>query len=249
MGAILSRSEAVELAARLLAARYPQADAGFAAGSFVRGNAVPRSDLDLVVLMPEIETSWRESLIFEGVPVDVFVHDPDTLRLYLQKDVDARKPAMLTMTREGVIVGPRPAPAEALKAEAEAIYAKGPPPFSPEELERFRFMISDRIDDLRDERPWPEQVGTAVWLHMVLSEFILQANGRWAATAKWTPRALAAYDPAVEAAFTAAFEALFERRDVAPVIAFAEAVLAPFGGPLFDGYKATGESAPKRREA
>src|SRR5579864_2219142 len=113
MGAILSTAEAVQLAVRILRARYPQADAGLAAGSLVRGNAVAGSDLDLVVLFAQLPNARRESFVLESVPVDAFVHDPATLRLYFRKDVDAGRPAMLTMTREGVIVGPRPAAAEA----------------------------------------------------------------------------------------------------------------------------------------
>ncbi len=85
-------------------------------------------------------------------------------------------------------------------------------------------------------------VATGAWLHAVLADFILRAQGRWAAAAKWIPRTLAAFDPAVEARFTAAFDALFERRDVAGVIAFADELLAPFGGRLFAGYVGQGHS-------
>ncbi len=245
VSAILSRTEAIGLAERVLRARYPEADAGFAAGSFIRGNATPSSDLDFVVLFAVLPNARRESFLFGGVPVDVFVHDPSTVPVYWQKDLASAKPAMLTMIREGVIVGPRPAAAEALKAEAEAMYARGPRPLEPAELERWRYLITDRLGDLRDPRPWPQVVATATWLHPVLAEFTLIMNGRWAATAKWIPAALAAFDPAVEAEFTAAFDALFQRRDVGPVIALGEKTLAPFGGPLFDGYTAEGEAAPK----
>jgi len=245
MGAILSRNQAVALAERILQTRYPEADAGLAAGSFIRGNATPGSDLDFVVLFAELPNARRESFLFEGVPVDVFVHTPETIRLYWQKDLDSGKPAMLTMTREGVIVGPKPAAAEMLKAEAEAIYANGPPPLEGEELERWRYLATDRLADLADARPWPEVLGTATWLYLSLSEFNPRVNGRWAGTGKWAARALAAIDPAVEGEFSAAFDALFERRDVAPLIAFGEKALAPHGGLLFDGYTSKGEAAPK----
>ena len=72
----------------------------------------------------------------------------------------------------------------------------------------------------------------------MLADFILRANGRWAATAKWIPRALTVFDPALAAVFDAAFADLFERRDTGPLISFAEQTLAPFGGRLFDGYRA-----------
>jgi len=233
---VLTANEAVQLAARVLEVRYPQAAAGFAAGSFVRGGATAASDLDLVVLFAELPNAWRESFVFEGVPVDGFVHDPETLRAFMQLDVDAGKPAMLTMLTEARLVGPDTSAAKALQAEAAAIYAKGPPHFDEQEMGRWRYLISSRVEDLEDPRPWPEVVATGAWLHAVLADFILRANGRWAGTGKWVPRALAAFDPAVEAALGDAFEAFFVKRDVAPVIAFAEETLAPFGGRLFDGF-------------
>jgi hypothetical protein len=235
---ILTADDAERLAERVLAARYPLADAALAAGSLVRGGATATSDLDLVVLFNALPNAYRESFVFEGVPVDAFVHDPETLRAFFGKDIAAGKSAMLTMAVEGRIVGPRPEPAVAMKAEAGAVLARGPPPFDQASLDLFRYGITSRIEDLQDPRPWPEVVATGAWLHLALADFILRASGRWAATAKWIPRALAAFDPAVAAAFDAAFDDLFERRDAGPLIGFAERALAPFGGRLFDGYRA-----------
>ncbi len=238
MAAILSADETARLAGRLLAARYPGADAGFAAGSLVRGGATATSDLDIVVLFERLPHAYRESFFFEGLPVDAFVHDPETLRAWFGKEVDAGKSAMLTMVTEGRIVGPRPALAATMKAEAAAILAAGPPPFDSATLDFFRYLISSRVEDLEDARPWPEVLATIAWLLPTLADFIMRANGRWAATAKWVPRTLAAFDPALAAAFDAAFDEVLDRRDPAPLVAFADQVLAPFGGRLFDGYRA-----------
>jgi predicted nucleotidyltransferase len=238
MGAILTADGAERLAERVLTERYPLADAALAAGSLVRGGATATSDLDLVVLFNQLPNAHRESFVFEGTPVDAFVHDPETLRAFFGKDIEAGKSAMLTMAIEGRIVGPRREPAEAMKAEAQAILASGPPPFDEATLDLFRYGITSRIEDLQDPRPWPEVVATGAWLHLALADFILRANGRWAATGKWVPRALAAFDPTLAAAFDAAFEDLLERRDAGPLISFAEHALAPFGGRLFDGYRA-----------
>jgi predicted nucleotidyltransferase len=238
MGAMLTAGDAEGLAERVLRERYPLANAALAAGSLVRGGATATSDLDLVVLFSELPNAYRESFVFEGVPVDAFVHDPETLRAFFGKDVDAGKSAMLTMTAEGRIVGPRPECAKAMKSEAEAVLAKGPPSLDKATLDLFRYLITSRIEDLQDQRPWPEALATGAWLHLALADFILRANGRWAATGKWIPRALAAFDPALAAGFHAAFADLFDRRDAGPLISFAEQALAPFGGRLFEGFRA-----------
>ncbi len=238
MGAILTARDAEQLAKRVLTERYPNADSGFAAGSLVRGGATETSDLDLVVLFNRLANAYRESFVFNGTPVEAFVHDPETLRAFFGKDVKAGKSATLTMVVEGRIVGFRPEPAEAMKAEAQVILARGPPPLDRGALDHFRYGITSRVEDLRDQRPWPEVVATGVWLHLALADFVLRANGRWAAAAKWVPRALAAFDPALATAFEAAFADLLERRDTGRLISFAEQTLAPFGGCLFDGYRA-----------
>jgi hypothetical protein len=120
-----------------------------------------------------------------------------------------------------------------------------PPALDQDAIDLFRYLITSRVEDLQDRRPWPEVMATGAWLHLVLADFILRANGRWAATAKWVPRALAGFDPALAATFDAAFADLFERRDTGPLIRFAEQALAPFGGRLFDGYRA--DAKPEER--
>ena len=65
-----------------MAARYPDADSLFLAGSITRGEATATSDLDLVVLFPFLERSFRESFVHRGWPVEVFAHDEETIEYY-----------------------------------------------------------------------------------------------------------------------------------------------------------------------
>jgi hypothetical protein len=48
---------------------------------------------------------------------------------------------------------------------------------------------------------------------------------------------------------TQAFEALFAHLDPASFIAFAEDQLAPFGGPLFDGYRSDAAESARLAES
>ena len=76
-----------------------------------------------------------------------------------------------------------------------------------------------------------------------LADFALRAAGRWSATSKAIPLALAAMDPGLAAQFTTAFAALFATRNVAPVQSLADAVLAPYGGRLRTGYRQVAPAA------
>jgi predicted nucleotidyltransferase len=67
--------EVLEVAAKVLAVRYPDADAAFVAGSLMRGEGSTTSDIDLVVLYGSLARAYRESLLFEEIPVETFVLD------------------------------------------------------------------------------------------------------------------------------------------------------------------------------
>ena len=246
---ILSLAAAEAMAGRVLAARYPDADAALLTGSNARGEATAGSDLDFIVLYRELPRARRESFMFEGMPVEAFIHDPETLAWFLNADIEAGKPGMHSMVSDGRILGPRPAAAERLRARAKAGLAAGPPPFKPEQIEQYRYHITGHLDDLRDERDPDEIVSIGVWLYLSLAEVMLRGRGGWMGTAKWIPRYLKALDPALERRFTAAFDALFARHDPALVIALAEVELAPHGGLLFDGYVSQAEPSARLAQA
>ena len=242
---MLTLAAAEAMAGRVLAARYPEADALLLTGSQARGDATPGSDLDLIVLYPRLPRARRESFTFEATPVEVFIHDPQTLAWSLQADVDAGKPGMHDMVAEGRIQGPRTGTLERLQARAQAGLAAGPGPLPPASIDAFRYHITDRLTDLADERDPAEVLAIGVWLYIALADLMLRGRGRWAATGKWIPRHLAAIDPALEGRFSGAFEALFARRDAAAVIALAEAELAPHGGLLFEGYRSEADASAR----
>ena len=233
---MLDADGAERLAATVLGARYPGADAGFATGSILRGEATPFSDLDLVVLFARLPNARREAFRVDGTPVDVFLCDGETLAYDFDGDLAAGKPAHLTMIAESRVVGPNPAAALAWRERARTLLHAGPPPMDAETRDFYRLLITDRIDDLRAPRDRAAAVATASWLYPVLAELILRTRGAWAATAKWIPKQLRAVDPDLEAAFSAAFAAFFSQNDSAPLFEFAERALAPLGGFLFDGW-------------
>jgi len=245
---MLTLEAAEAMAGRVLAARYPDADAIWLTGSHARGEATAGSDVDLIVLYAQLPQARRESFMFEATPVEVFVHDPQTLAWSLNADIEAGKPGMHHMVSEGRILGPRPAAAERLQAQARVRLAAGPPPFSAEQIDSYRYHITDRLIDLRDERDPAEVVAIGVWLYLSLADLMLRGRGRWAGTGKWIPRHLAAIDPALAQRFTAAFETLFARQDPAPLAALAEAELAPHGGLLFEGYQSQAPIAARLAE-
>jgi hypothetical protein len=225
------------LATEILETRYPHADAAFVAGSFMRGQGSPTSDIDLVVLHPTLPTAHRESFLFQNIPVEAFVHDPETLTWFLDSDRKDGHPALIGMLVEGVLIGPRQENAAALKQHAAQLLAAGPPPLDPATLDRLRYAITDKLDDLAADRSPAEHLAIGASLYPLLVELVLRGNLQWNGTGKWSARLLHQLNPTLAHQFQSAFLNLYTDSNAGPVIELADTLLSPHGGHLFANYR------------
>lgn len=228
-------AEALSIAEAVVHTRYGGAAFAYAAGSIMRGEGTRLSDIDLVVVFDRLDAARRESFAVDGVPVEAFVHDPETLAWFVNEDVARGRPSILNMIAEGAAIGRDRDRAEALRADISTRLAVGPMPLSATAVNTLRYEITDAVDDLRGDRTPDEAMAIGAMLHPKLVELALRGRGRWYGTGKWAPRLLATIDAGLAIRFHDAFRALFADGDHRPVIALAEAELAPHGGPLFDG--------------
>jgi hypothetical protein len=237
----------IDVARALLADRYSGAEVGFAAGSIVRGEGTPYSDLDLVVIYPHLDHAYRESFDFGGFPIEAFVHDPSTLE-YFFVDVDGQSgvPSLPRMVVEGIEVPGPTTLSSAIKARAAALLEAGPPPLDADSERRMRYFVSDLLDDLRAPRSPEEMTGAGARLYEHLADYVLRRRGHWSAKGKAIPRALRSVDADLGNAYGDAFTALFAHADPAPVVRLAEDLLRDAGGPLFDGYRTDAPAVWKR---
>jgi hypothetical protein len=237
----------IALAHDIQSSRYKDALVMFAAGSIVRGEGTPFSDLDLVVVYAKLPCAHRESFRFGGCPVEAFVHDPETLEyFYTEVDRPSGVPALATMVVEGIeIPGPTDMSRQ-MKRTAVAAIEAGPPPLDIQTERRMRYFLSDLLDDLRTPRCGEELVGTGARLYEQLADYYLRRQGLWSAKGKTIPRRLRQVDPALNASYTDSFAALFTRGDTKPVIRLAEELLRESGGILFEGYRADAPASWRR---
>jgi len=248
----MNRADPIETAVEILRERYAGADSAFVAGSVIRGDATATSDLDIVVLFPRLENSYRDSFFHPpgdfacGWPIETFVHDEETIEYYfIEKDRASGVGAIMWMVHDGVAV-PGPTPLnERVKSRANALLAAGPPPVSRSEVEYWRYTITGLLDDLAAPRNEGEARAIVTSLHHILANHWLRNAGRWGASGKTIPRRLAVADAGLAQRFDAAFAAAFDGRYDA-LFALADAVLAPTGGRLFDGYSAKSDAAWRR---
>jgi hypothetical protein len=227
---------ALVAARKSLASRFDGAALAFVSGSIMRGAGTPASDIDLVVVFPQLERAWRESFVEDGFPVEAFVHDPQTLAYFFDQDAKNGRPIMAHTVATGTIIGAADDLARSIQADAAAILARGPMPLAGPGYDRLRYLVSDLADDLRGERPAAEISAIAAQLYQQLADLMLLGRGTWAGNGKWAPRLLAKLDAGLAQAFESAFRQAVAGNS-APLLALADAELARHGGHYFAGYR------------
>lgn len=231
-------AQAKSVSKKIVGAKFPGCQVAFCAGSIIRGEGTATSDIDLVVVFPQLDKAWRESFIYEGFPVEAFVHDPSTLNYFFQEsDAKTGIPSLPQMVLEGAVVHGDAKQADALKLIAKKLIEAGPAALTPEDIRNRIYGITDLVDDLRAPKSRAEAIGIGVRLYDSLGDFILRSNGRWSGNGKQLSRALHRYMPELHSAFVEAFEALFAKNDPEPVLRLAEKAVIPLGGFVFDGYR------------
>jgi hypothetical protein len=234
---------AQDAARQLIAARFPDCDAVFLAGSVVRGDATPNSDLDLVILTADPDAPYRESLVFAGWPVELFVHNAESVRAYFRSDAARGMPSLPMMCAEGLLLRDTDGLGAQVKAEAEALLAAGPDPLTAQAIASQRYALTDALDDLEGiahSGNTDELFFIAAELADKAANFLLAYHRQWQGHGKWTLRALRRYDPALADRLVRAVRAAYRQEDIHELVAFVELALAPVGGRLFAGYRLGG---------
>jgi hypothetical protein len=209
----------------------------FLAGSVMRGEATPASDLDVVVVYEKLPHAYREAFVHAGWPVEAFVHDAGTLARFFERDRKRGLPILIGMVREGLEVPEASEFSAALKRTAAELFDAGPPAWDEDELTLRRYRLTDWVDDLRFPRSHEELFATGAALYHDAAEFYFRTRGLWSAHSKTIPRRLRAADAAFAERFLRAFDALFAEQRNAPAVALVEELLEPFGGFLFEGFR------------
>lgn len=236
------RVEPILAAAMFIEEHHPHCQGAILAGSAVRGEATETSDLDIVVFDDAIRTSYRESLLFKGWPIEVFVHSLSSYQSFFESDCSRARPSLPAMVSEGMVIKDLGVLAS-IKAEADLLLAAGPQRWTEDIIRTKRYFLTDVLDDFTGSESVPELMFITGHLAERLAEFVLRTNRQWMGESKWVFRSLRIYDAGFAAEFAETFERFYQEREKEPVIRLVERVLEPFGGRLFEGY-----SAGKKKE-
>lgn len=229
------RMEPVEAAKKIIEKHYPTCSAAVLSGSVVRGEGTITSDLDLVIFDESLPSSYRESFVDFGWPVEAFVHNFKSYCQFFQSDWKSGTPSMPRMVFEGHILKGENL-MQPIKREAQKLLEKGPDPLSDKEIEMRRYFITDALDDFIGSSKRSEEIFIAGLLARLIHEFVLLTNGRYIGKSKWIPRALMQFDPEFAGEFTSTFDEYYRTGRKDKVIALTDSILKPHGGRFFAGF-------------
>jgi hypothetical protein len=232
-----SRPGPAETARRIFKEKYPEALVVFLAGSAQEKEMVTESsDLDLLVVYEKLPNAYRESYIYEGWPVEVFIHDLETLKYFILDDIRSGNPATVVLVGISTEI-PCPTPvSQLLRNSARTLLEQGPPPLSVEEDDRMRYCITTLISDIKRPRTLNELIGAGTLLYEKLSYYYFRQQKKWMTSGKLISRQMHEIDHQFADEFGAAFADLFKGNSE-KVLKLVETLLAPSGGPLFANYR------------
>ncbi|UOQ91717.1 nucleotidyltransferase domain-containing protein [Halobacillus shinanisalinarum] len=229
------RPHPIESAKQFTKKYFPNCTGALLSGSVVRGEETATSDLDMVIFEEGCKNSYRESLVDQGWPIELFVHNLSSYKEFFKSDVDRGRPSLPRMVAEGTIVKEHPF-ISAVKKEAEQLLVKGPEAWTKETIEVKRYFLTDALDDFLGSTKREEDLFIAPVLAELIIEFYLRTNQQWVGHSKWAIRALRQYDDKFADRIVEAFDTFYRMGDKRQVIAVADSVLEKYGGRLFAGY-------------
>jgi hypothetical protein len=168
-------------------------------GSIVRGDGGPMSDLDVVVVHDE---PWRlrEQRRFAGVPAELFVNPPASIRRCFASEHAEGWPSMAHMLATGEVLdvppgAPHPVLADLIREARD--WLTRPLALTPAQLAARRYVAVDVLDDARDVI-YSDPAAAQLLLASAVSNIIAYAflgRGQFQPRRKRAVAALAALDP------------------------------------------------------
>lgn len=229
----------VVVARAVVEERHPVARAAFLGGSVLTERRTALSDLDIVVLLHGPPAPYRESLQCGEWPVELFVHTEESWHEFVNREIRKRRSPLLWMCADGELLVDVDGLGASVAAEARKLALAGPPAATVEEIEDFRYGITDLLDDLAGCTDQGERLFIASELARRTGELALALGGSWGGGGKWLARRLDYTAPGLNARLHHAVREALNGQTEA-LAGVVEDVLASAGGRLWIGYRRSG---------
>lgn len=236
MDAVELRRDPVESARRIVGELFPEALWALLSGSVLTRYRTAGSDLDIVAVLPDNDprVPCRDSRQMHGWPVELFLHDKQTLAEHIARAHPRRQPDLIRMIATGGLITGHDNDTSELQAQCAAILAAGPAPLTESERQGLRYRLTDLLDDLKHTTDAGERTVIAATAWITIADKALMLGTRWPGDGKWLLREVRDYDPDLADRWLAAHD------DPAAIRNLLQEILDQAGGSLFAGHRSTG---------
>lgn len=218
---------------------FPDCIAVVLFGSVARAEVSPRSDLDLLVLMPHEIQPYRRSYNEYGWFIEIWVVSQRYAEETVRRPDRNQNPVTLTAYSEGIILKDEQDFASSLQQKARAILKEGPPPLTNQEIDTYRYVLTDWLDDFLDTSQYGQAVLIAHDLTVKAAEFMVALHRRWIGERRWLYRALQDIDHPLAGQLTEQLIGFYKTGKKDDLASHVEAILALKGGRLYEGFHQT----------
>lgn len=167
---------------------FPEAIQIMLGGSYAKGSHNSGSDVDLLVLMPKVQSIVREIVQLEDALLDVAIHDFDSVRRILSRERMMSVCALADDIECGIFLRPATPACLELKFFAENILRQGPNPSF--EFDGLRNHLLGQASDLPHVKTFSERVSIVLGIGQKLMTFAIRSKGGWIGAGKYLGRDL-----------------------------------------------------------
>lgn len=230
------KMEGPDAARAFVATHFPDCLAAVLFGSVARGEATATSDLDIIIVAHEDISPYRKSYREYGWFIEAFVgsrkYNEEKIRHFRNRHI----PSFLTSYAEGIILKDQHNFAQDLREKAIVILEQGPDPLTSQEIDTYRYVITDLLDDFADSKSYEESLFIAYDLGAKAGEFLLAYNRKWIGERKWLYRALQNLDRELADHLVDGLKRFYQTGSKDGLVEIVIRVLDPVGGKLYEGY-------------
>jgi hypothetical protein len=234
------KMEGRDAARAFVATHFPDCLAAVLFGSVARGEATATSDLDIIIVTHEDISPYRKSYREYGWFIEVFVGSRKYNEEKIKHFCGIRTPSFLTCYAEGVILKDHHNFAQDIQEKAIALLEQGPDELTREETDRYRYVITEWLDDFVDSKSYEESLFIAYDLAAVVGEFLLAYNRKWVGERKWLYRALRKLDHELACQLVEELKSFYQAGSKEGLTVIVVRILDLVGGRLYEGYSRAG---------
>ena len=179
--------------------------------------------------------SFPEHSLYQkyGYKIEVRVHTFTSVRELFLKAKKYRNPTFLRLFVDSfTIIDAGNIKMEEIKNEAREILSEGPSPLSIEELETYRYKITNNLTDMENSNSLQEKLYILSEIQVLLYKLILLKNNRWLGEGKHLFREMNKFNPELCRRFITSTKKLLFDDNCYEFVSVVDQELTVFGGRL-----------------